>query len=123
MTDYQLPVLIPFTYLAFAVLIPLAGMWKRKLSHPMAVTASGLAAALSLYGFVSYVKGGAIHHTFGGWQPPIGIEFVYDGLSAFFLLVINIVAFLVLLHSKSVATREFRGKRMPFYSVTMLLML
>ncbi|MFO8088933.1 MAG: proton-conducting transporter membrane subunit, partial [Desulfatiglandaceae bacterium] len=123
MTDYQLPVLIPFTYLAFAVLIPLVGMWKRKLSHPMAVTASGLAAALSLYGFVTYVKGGPIHHTFGGWQPPIGIEFVYDGLSAFFLLVINIVAFLVLLHSKYVATREFRGKRMPFYSVTMLLML
>ncbi len=123
MTDYHLPVLIPFTYLAFAVLIPLAGLWKRKLSHPMAVTGSGLAAALSLYGFVTYVRGGAIHHTFGGWAPPIGIEFVYDGLSAFFLLVINSVAFLVLMHSRPLAAREFRGKRMPFYSVAMLLML
>ncbi|HDR16827.1 MAG TPA: monovalent cation/H+ antiporter subunit D family protein [Desulfobacteraceae bacterium] len=123
MTEYHLPVLIPFTYLAFAVLIPLAGLWKRKFSHPMAVTASGLAAALSLYGFVTYVSGGAIHHTFGGWDPPVGIEFVYDGLSAFFLLVINSVAFLVLLHSKPLSAREFRGKRMPFYSVAMLLML
>jgi multicomponent Na+:H+ antiporter subunit D len=123
MTAYQLPVLIPFTYLTFAVLIPLVGIWKRKFSHPMAVIGSGVAAALSLYGFVTYVKAGPIHHTFGGWQPPIGIEFVYDGLSAFFLLVINSVAFLVLLHSKPVAAREFRGKRMPFYSVTMLLML
>ncbi|MEX2364531.1 MAG: proton-conducting transporter membrane subunit, partial [Balneolaceae bacterium] len=56
-------------------------------------------------------------------QPPIGIEFVYDGLAAFVILVINTVAFLVLIHSRHIATAEFPHKKIAYYSVTMLLML
>lgn len=123
MIESHLPVYIPFTFLVFAVLIPLLGTWKRELSQPLAATGAGIASVLSLYGFVSFAGGEPVRYFFGGWHPPVGIEFVYDGLSAFVLLVINSVSFLVLFHSKFLGNREFKGKRMPFYSVAMLLML
>ncbi|MEX2584763.1 MAG: proton-conducting transporter membrane subunit, partial [Balneolaceae bacterium] len=64
-----------------------------------------------------------LRYFFGAWQPPIGIEFVYDGLSAFVILVINVVAFIVLIHSRHVALGEFPRKQMAYYSLVMLMML
>ncbi|MEX2364865.1 MAG: NADH/ubiquinone/plastoquinone (complex I), partial [Balneolaceae bacterium] len=64
----DLPALIPFIYLAFAVLIPLAGLWKRELSYGLAVLGTGLASAFSLAGFINYLSGGeTIRYLFGGW--------------------------------------------------------
>lgn len=123
MIETQLPALIALSFALFAVLIPLFCIWKRHYAQPLAVIGSGTAAALSLFGFINYLNNGAIRYFFGGWQPPIGIEFVYDGLSAFMVLVINTVALLVLIHSKRVAKREFPGKQMPYFTLAMLMML
>ncbi|MEX0720393.1 MAG: proton-conducting transporter membrane subunit [Balneolaceae bacterium] len=120
----DLPALIPFTFLVFAVLTPLVGLWRQESSYYMAVLGTGIATALSLVGFINYLTGGeTIRYFFGGWQPPVGIEFVYDGLAAFVILVINAIAFLVLIHSGRIGTVEFPRKKVAYYSVTMLLML
>jgi multicomponent Na+:H+ antiporter subunit D len=123
MIESHLPATIALTFVLFSVLIPVFGLWKRELSQPLAVIGSGIAAAFSLYGFISYLNNGAIRYYFGGWEPPIGIEFVYDGLSGFFVLVINVVAFFVLIHSGETSKKEFPGKEMPYYALAMLMML
>lgn len=123
MIETQLPALIALTFVLFAVLIPILGLWKSSYAQPAAVFGSGLAAILSLYGFVNFLNNGTIRYFFGGWEPPIGIEFVYDGLSSFVLLVINTIAFLVLIYSKHISSREYPGKEMPYFTMTMLMML
>lgn len=123
MIESHLPALIALTFALFAVLIPAFGIWKPGTSQPLAVFGSGIASVLSLYGFVSYLQTGSIRYFFGGWEPPVGIEFVYDGLSGFFILVINTVAFLVLIHSRHVARKEFPGKEMPYFALAMLALL
>src|SRR5690625_305175 len=123
MIETHIPALIALNFLMFAVLIPLLGMWRPRLSQPLAVIGSGISAGLSLYGFLNYLNGTPLRYSFGGWGAPICIEFVYDGLSAFVVLVINIIAFIVLIHSKPISLREFPGKLMAYYTVTMLLML
>ncbi|NBC28162.1 MAG: NADH/ubiquinone/plastoquinone (complex I) [Bacteroidetes bacterium] len=123
MIETHLPAYIALTFVLFSVLIPLVGLWKKEWVQPMAASGSGIAAVLSVYGFFVYLNGGAIRYFFGGWEPPIGIEFVYDGLSGFFVMVINVVAFLVLIHSRHVGTKEFPGKKMPYYALAMLAML
>ncbi len=124
MNGTDIPALIPVTFLLFAILIPLIGLWKRKLSYFLAVIGTAIATALSVTGFYNLITGGEqIRYFFGGWQPPVGIEFVYDGLSAFIVLVINAVAFFVLIHSHQIGKYEFPGKRTAYYSVAMLLML
>ncbi len=123
MIETHLPALIALNFLAFAVIIPLFGIWKSELCQPLATLGAGISAGMSLYGFLYYLNDVPLRYFFGAWQPPVGIEFVYDGLSAFIILVINAIAFFVLIHSKPIAVREFPNKLMAYYSVTMLLML
>lgn len=123
MIESQLPALIALTFVLFAVLVPIFGLWNNRYAQPAAVAGAGLAAIFSLYGFINYLNNGTIRYFFGGWEPPIGIEFVYDGLSSFIILVINTVAFLVLIHSKDISKREYPGKEMPYFTMTMLMML
>ncbi len=123
MIETHLPALIALTFVLFSVLIPAFGLWKSELSQPLAVVGSGLAAVLSLYGFISYLSTGSIRYFFGGWEPPVGIEFVYDGLSGFFILVINVVAFFAIVHSRKLSMLEFPGKQMPYYALAMLALL
>ncbi|MEX0639127.1 MAG: monovalent cation/H+ antiporter subunit D family protein, partial [Balneolaceae bacterium] len=123
MIDIHLPALIALNFLAFSVIIVLTGVLKKNWCQPLAVAGAGISSLLSVYGFVASLNELPLRYFFGAWEPPVGIEFVYDGLSAFVVMVINVVAFFVLIHSRLVAVREFRYKQMAYYSLTMLLML
>lgn len=117
------PAYIALTFVLTSILVAIFGLWKSKLSQPIAVIGTGFAALLSLFAFLNYLDFGSIRYFFGGWEPPVGIEFVYDGLSGFFLLVINTVAFLVMVHSHHIAKKEYPGKEMAYFALAMLMML
>lgn len=123
MSISQLPILIPFVYLVLALLIPVAAYWKHRFAQPMAVLGAAFSTGFSVYGFVTRIGLEPLRYRFGGWEPPIGIEFVYDGLSSFIVMVINAVALLVLIHAKRVSEAEYSGKEMPFFALSMLMML
>ncbi len=123
MMETHLPALIALNFLAFSVIIPLFGIWRRELCQPLATLGGGISAGLSIYGFIAYLNDAPLRYYFGAWEPPVGIEFVYDGLSAFVVLVINVVAFIVLIHSRPLAPIEFPKKQMAYYTVVMLMML
>lgn len=119
----DLPVLIPVTFLATALLVTLFGFWYEESVYPLAILGTLAAVCLSLIGFFHVVDGQAIHYAIGGWDPPVGIEFVYDTLSSFIVLVINIIALIALIHSRHIGKAEFPGRRAGYYAVAMLLML
>ena len=123
MSISQLPILIPFAFLGAGLLIPLLTLWKRGLAQPVALLGAGVALTASAYAFWSRFGLDALHYRFGGWQPPIGIEFVYDGVSGFVVLVINAVAFLTLIYSRDLARAEFPERDVPYYALVMLMML
>jgi multicomponent Na+:H+ antiporter subunit D len=124
MIGSEIPALIPVTYILFAILIPVIGLWKREITWHLGVLGTAIATFFSAWGFMHLIQTGeTIRYFFGGWMPPVGIEFVYDGLAAFIVLVINAIAFLVLIHSKEISKVEFPGKKMAYYAVSMLLML
>ncbi len=118
----HIPSIIPLIFLASALLIPLIGVWKKNIAYPFAITATLSAASLSAYGFLDVLANGTVRYYFGGWLPPIGIEYVYDPLSSFVTLVINVIALLVLTHSFSVVPVDLAGRQVAYYSVVMLLM-
>ncbi|MCP5102760.1 MAG: monovalent cation/H+ antiporter subunit D family protein [bacterium] len=116
------PALIPLLLLVSAMLLPLVAMKKKSLAWPFTMLVSLAAAAVSVYNVLLVMDKGAIHYKMGGWIPPIGIEYVLDHLSAFLMLIINGVAFLVLFHSKKIVEREMPGKEMPFYTAVILML-
>lgn len=123
MIERNLPAIIPLIFLASALLIPILGLWKKRISFPLAIFATLFSASLSVYGFIYVIINGTVRYNFGGWIPPIGIEYVYDPLSSFVVLVINFVTLVVLTHSYIPVTIDLEVKQTAYYSVVMLLLL
>jgi len=63
---------------------------------------------------------GRSSYPMGNWAPPIGIEMVLDGLSAFMLLTVNLVAFLVAVFS--VNYMEKYTSKWKFYTLFLLML-
>jgi multicomponent Na+:H+ antiporter subunit D len=118
----HLPILLPVLYLVAAFTIPLGYAVRKTLPYWISVGTTFIVCALSVYGFLHVSDHGTIRYSLGGWNPQIGIGYVYDALAAFFGMVINLIAFWVVVHSKHPVDRELTGKRMPYYAVLMILL-
>lgn len=116
------PVLIPLILLAAAILIPLLAIKKKWIAYPVAMFASLLSVLVSILNIFRVLKDGTVHYYFGGWDPPVGIEYVLDHLSAFITITINVVAFFVLIHSKKVVEGDISEKQAPYYALVMLML-
>jgi multicomponent Na+:H+ antiporter subunit D len=116
------PALIPLLYLAMAILLPVISGPKARIPYLYTLGSALLATAVSLFNVVQVLDGTVIHYHFGGWIPPLGIEYVLDPLSAYVTLVINLIALLVLFHSRYPVTIEIGEKKAPFYAIVLLML-
>jgi len=114
------PALIPLILLAIAILIPVLALKKEKLAFPLAAGASFVSVIIACYNITRILNGVRISYHFGGWIPPLGIEYVLDPLSAFIALVVNVVAFFVIWHSHGLQATEITGRPVPYYALTLL---
>ncbi|MFP4108946.1 MAG: complex I subunit 5 family protein, partial [Desulfonatronovibrio sp.] len=119
----NIPVLIPAVFMFAALLVPLAGYWKRSISLYPALAASAAATWFSGSGLLYTIEHGPVSYHLSGWVPPIGIEYILDPLSAFVCTVITAIATIVLFYSRRVVRFETPDKEMPFYALSMLLLM
>lgn len=119
----QIPVLIPTTLLLTALVSFLAGLRGRRAGHAVAVAGAGVAFLIALAGV--YAVAGSdqvIRYAVGGWTPPIGIELVLDGLSAYLSALVTFVGLLVLVYAPRSLRLETPGKQAFTYPAMALLM-
>lgn len=94
------PVLVILLPLCGILLCPLLS-WIRASWGKRAVMAglflSAVCAAMQLGQVVK--QGEAIHYWMGGWMPPLGIEFVIDGVNGIVVLLVAVISFLTALYS------------------------
>ena len=114
------PALVPLLLLSTAISIPVLAIKKAKVAYPLAMAAYLLSVVISCYNVFRVWGNGPLTYHFGGWFPPIGIEYVLDPLSSFIAVVVNVVAFFVLWHSSGIQGREIPGKSVPYYALTLL---
>ena len=70
---------------------------------------------------VAAVRGnGTLVYSVGGWKPPVGIAMVLDGLSAFMLVTVNLVAFVIAVFS--VNYMEKFTSKWKFYTLFLLML-
>ena len=95
----QLPALIIIIPLSMALLAPLVSFLSVRLLH-LSVAGAILAAHLcSLAALRRTLTDGPQHYWFGGWEPPWGIEYVTDPLSAVIAVLITFIGFFVSVYS------------------------
>ncbi len=81
---------------------------------------TGALAVLSVFSLIMVQGGDAIIYKMGGWNPPLGIVLVLDGLSALMLLMVSIVSLAVTVYSIHYM-KKFTDK--PKYYTLLMLMI
>ena len=116
MTFIHLPALIVVVPLAAA---PVAVLLRRSLpAWLVAAAACAFAFAAALLLAAEVAGGGAISYHLGSWEPPWGIEYRVDALSAFVLVLVSGIAAAVIPYSwRSVAAELPRDQIYLFYAL------
>lgn len=120
----HLPVLIIVVPLASALLCPLIGHFSKNSCKRTVISALFIAVILSAIQLIQVIKAGEpIHYFLGEWAPPIGIEFVVDGLNGVIILLIAIVSWLTALYCSPIELLERKNqvRSVGFYVILCLL--
>ncbi len=118
----QLPILIPVPLLLFSFVVFLAGLLRRNLAFPLAVSGALTSFAFSILGLVQVLRCGTQHYYVGGWEPPFGIEYVLDHLSAFMAVIVTFVGFIGVVYSRRSFLQEVPERVVPLYALSLLLL-
>ncbi len=115
-------------WLPLAVLVPLGGgvvtpavargSARRAWGWAAGVSAATVAVSLALV--IRVARGGPFSYAFGGWQPPYGIEFRFDEVSAF-AFVVAFLGALAIVFSRQYAPHALAEPRVPYYYTLLLL--
>lgn len=116
------PVLIPASFLLAALLMPLVALVFKRAAWLLAVVTAAAAFAFAILGLRQVLAHGRLSYHLAGWQPPFGIEFALDPMSAFFAVFVTGVALVALVHAGRSAAHEIAGSLTSFYVLTMLLL-
>jgi len=101
-------------------LIPLVGWWRRSLCYPLMLAALVVSAFSSLVILRMVMEQGTIHYHLGNWDPPWGIEYVFDHLNAFVAVIVSLTSLLIGISSKSMVEMSFSKKSAFFYCLFLL---
>ena len=122
MIGEHLPIIVILTYCLASLLMPLACLVDRRAPSLLALAAAGAALAFSFMTLGKTLTDGTFTYAVGAWPPPVGIELRADPLSAFFLVVINLISTVVLFHAHF-NQRAGNGDRAISYHACVMLML
>ena len=109
--------------MAMAMVVPLLGLWRPQVSFPLTVAAVAASAAASAAALAVVLNDGEpLRYALGGWEPPVGIEYVVDVVSAFVATIVTSVALLVVVATRRVADEAVPRRQGPYYGLVLLLL-
>ena len=121
MIEQQLPVLlvtIPLIAAPICVLIQ-----NRTLVYAMTLLVCWITFAISVALLLKVETGGVIHYNLGGWEPPYGIEYVVDHLSAFVMTFVSFFGAIVMTFAPASLAKEIpRSQHYLFHAAYLLCM-
>lgn len=117
----QLIPLIVLAPLLSALLTPLLAYFSSKLLKVFTILAVSISLFSAFNALLSTLENGPLRYFFGGWPPPIGIEYVIDPLSGIIALLIAAISLIVLIYSGSFLKNESWLKQGTFFGLYLLI--
>ena len=121
MTEH-LPALLFCIPLLTAISMPMVGLRHRAWCRPMALAAACAMSITAVVNLVVVLNSGEIRYAFGGWAPPIGIEWVADGPASVIMLAISLIASICLIYGGTVSPLPAGGRIVLYYTLILLLL-
>ena len=119
--NYHLPAILFLLPLFAAIAMPVVCLKHREWSRPISLvvlSAMVVVSVLNLNGIIQY---GEVRYAFSGWAPPLGIEWVADGLASVVLVALSVLGLLALVFAGPTAPRDLGGRVVHFYVLILLL--
>ena len=118
---YHLPALVFLIPFVTAISVPLIGLRDERRCRPIALAALSVMAVVALMSLGSVLAQGEIRYAFSGWAPPIGIEWVADEVASIMAAATSLLALVCVLYSSPLPTGPLEGRRVPYYTIVLLL--
>lgn len=118
--NHQLPVIIVVVPLVLSFVNSVAGRRRANTAYFLTLAAMTVCLGCSA-GILNMVsESGALHYHFGGWPPPVGIEFTIDHLNGFMLVLISFIGLVAAVHAKKSVEKELPDKISLFWCLYLL---
>lgn len=116
----QLPAIIVITPLILSIVNSFMGRRYANFAFSLTLVAMSVCLICSVIILKTIGSDGVIQYHFGGWPPPIGIEYRVDHLNAFMLILISFIGFVTAIHGKKSVEKELPDKISLFWCLFLL---
>ncbi len=113
-----LQVVLPLVAAPLCVLLRRGG-----LAWMVTWSATWATAAISIAILLKVLDAGTISYTFGGWEPPWGIEYRVDIVNAFVLVLVSVIGAIIVPYARRSVGAEIRSEQHYLYWAAYLLCL
>ena len=118
---HQLPAIIFLIPFFAAIMMPMIGMMNRDWCRSVALAALVIMSGCSLVLYTMILSHGPISYAFSGWTPPIGIEWIADGLSGLLVPMVSLISLVAVYFAGATAPAGLGGRTPYFYTLILLL--
>lgn len=119
--SHHLPALLFLLPFLTAISLPMVGLKHREWCRPMAIAAVSAMSVASIVNVVVVMDSGEIRYAFSGWVPPIGIEWVDDGLASVIMVTLSLLALISLINAGPTSPPTLGQRIVPYYTLILML--
>ena len=118
---HQLPALLFLVPLFAAISMPVVCLRHRGASRKIALSVLSIMVVLSVMNLINIFQHGEVRYAFSGWAPPLGIEWVADGLASVMLVALSLLGLVTLIFAGPTSPKDLGGRIVHFYTLILLL--
>jgi len=118
---HQLPVILFLLPLFAAISMPVVCLKHRHWSQPITVATLAAMVPVSILNLHNVVQHGEVRYEFGGWDVPLGIEWVADGFASVILVLMSSLCLLGVVFAGQISPKDLGGRIVHYYTLILLL--
>ena len=118
---HHLPVLLFLLPLFAAISMPVVCLRHQNRCWPLALAALSAMSVLAIVNLFMVWQYGEVRYALSGWAPPVGIEWVADGLASLMLVALSLLGLTALIFARTTAPADLKNGTMYFYALILLL--
>ncbi len=119
--SHHFPAILFLLPLFAAVSMPVVCLKHRQWSWPISLNVLGAMVVVSILNVISVINHGEVRYAFSGWDAPLGIEWVADGLASVILVALSVLGLLALVFTGPTSAKDLGGRIVHYYILILLL--
>ena len=119
--SHQLPAILFLLPLFAAISMPVVCLKHRHWSHPISVAILAAMVLISILNLHNVIHHGEVRYVFSGWDVPLGIEWVADGLASVILVLLTALGLLGVVFAGPTSPKALGGRIVHYYTLILLL--